>query len=244
MLIVGLTGGIATGKSTASQAFRARGVPVIDADVIAHQIMEPGEVSYNLILQQFGEDVLQKDTKAIDRGKLGSIVFNDSDKRQTLNRCTHPYVRRRILYQLLGCYLRGYPMCVLDVPLLYESGMDKMCGKVVVVSCTGERQIVRLMDRNGFSREEAEARVKSQMPIEEKERRAARVLDNNKGLTELERQVDDLVEKWTPSLFRTWGALLAPVGIVVSLPFARLSTLGFGTLCTCAAWIAGSLFIN
>ncbi|KAJ2063553.1 Dephospho-CoA kinase [Coemansia sp. S146] len=244
MLIVGLTGGIATGKSTASQVFKARGVPVIDADVIAHQIMEPGEVSYNLILQQFGDDVLQKDSKAIDRGKLGGIVFNDSDKRQALNRCTHPYVRRRILYQLLGCYLRGYPMCVLDVPLLYESGMDRMCGKVVVVSCTGDRQIVRLMDRNGFSKEEAEARVKSQMPIEEKERRAARVLDNNEGLAELERQVDDLVAKWTPSLFRTWGALLAPVGIVASLPFARLSTLGFGTLCTCAAWIAGSLFIS
>ncbi|KAJ2794993.1 Dephospho-CoA kinase [Coemansia furcata] len=206
--------------------------------------MEPGEVSYNLILQQFGDDVLQKDSRAIDRGKLGSIVFNDSEKRQALNRCTHPYVRRRILYQLLGCYLKGYPMCVLDVPLLYESGMDRMCGKVVVVSCTGDRQTTRLMDRNGFSREEAEARIKSQMPIEEKERRAARVLDNNGGLAELEWQIDDLVEKWAPSLLRTWGALLAPVGIIASLPFARLSTLGLGTLCTCAAWVAGSLFIG
>ncbi|KAJ2892942.1 Dephospho-CoA kinase [Coemansia aciculifera] len=242
MLIVGLTGGIATGKSTVSQTLRARGVPVIDADVIAHQVMEPGEVSYNLILEKFGPEVLKDDSKVIDRAKLGTIVFNDPEKRQVLNRCTHPYVRRRILYQLLGCYVRGHPMCVLDVPLLYESGMDKMCGKVVVVSCSSDRQIARLMDRNGFSREEAESRIKSQMPLDDKERRATRVLDNNGGLAELETQVNDLVAKWTPSLFRTFGALLAPVGIIASLPFARLSVLGFGTLCTCAAWAIGSLF--
>ncbi|KAJ2494213.1 Dephospho-CoA kinase [Coemansia sp. RSA 2052] len=244
MLIVGLTGGIATGKSTVSQALKARGVPVIDADVIAHQIMEPGEVSYNLILKQFGHAVLQTDSKAIDRAKLGSIIFNDPLKRQALNQCTHPYVRRRILYQLLGCYVRGYAMCVLDVPLLYESGMDRMCGKVVVVSCSGDRQIARLMDRNGFSKEEAESRIKSQMSLEDKERRATGVLDNNGGLAELEAQVDDLVARWTPSLFRTFGALLAPVGIVASLPFARLSALGLGTLCTCAAWVVGSFFVG
>ncbi|KAJ1770654.1 Dephospho-CoA kinase [Coemansia sp. RSA 1813] len=242
MLIVGLTGGIATGKSTASRAFQAQGVPVIDADVIAHQIMEPGEVSYKLVVKHFGVDILQEDTKAIDRAKLGGIIFNNPDKRQLLNKCTHPYVRRRIAYAVFKYYIQGYAMCVLDIPLLFESGLDKMCGKVAVISCTSERQLARLVSRNGFSREEAETRIKSQMPMGEKEKRATRVVGNDGSIEEMEDQIRRLVADWKPSVIRTVGALVAPVGLVVSLPFARTSMLGMGTLCACAAWIVGSIF--
>ncbi|KAJ2663999.1 Dephospho-CoA kinase [Coemansia sp. RSA 1200] len=242
MLIVGLTGGIATGKSTTSRALKAQGVPVVDADIIAHQIMEPGEVSYKLVMKHFGAGVLQEGSQAIDRAKLGGIIFNDPDKRQLLNKCTHPYVRRRIAYAVFKYYIQGYAMCVLDIPLLFESGLDRLCGKVAVVSCSPEQQMVRLISRNGFSLEEAEARIKSQMPMNEKEKRATMVLDNNGSIEELENSVRDLVNGWKPSLVRTVGALVAPVGLLVSLPFARTSMCGLGTLCACAAWIVGSIF--
>ncbi|KAJ1784301.1 Dephospho-CoA kinase [Coemansia sp. RSA 2399] len=241
MLIVGLTGGIATGKSTASRGFKAHGVPVIDADVIAHQIMEPGAVSYKLVVKHFGVDILQEGTKAIDRAKLGNIIFNDPAKRQLLNSCTHPYVRRRIAYAVFKYYIQGYAMCVLDIPLLFESGLDRFCGKVAVVSCTSERQLARLVSRNGFSREEAETRIKSQMPMNEKEKRATRVIGNNGSVEEMEDQIRRLVADWKPSVVRTIGTLVAPVGLVVSLPFVRTSMLGLGTLCACAAWIIGSV---
>lgn len=243
MLIVGLTGGIATGKSTASQEFQQLGIPVIDADTVAHDIMRPGQTSFSLIVRNFGADILDKATGAIDRNKLGQIIFNDSGKRQLLNQCTHPYVRRRILWQLLRHYVRGHGICVLDVPLLFESGMDRMCGKVAVVTCTEARQIERLMERNAFNRDEAVARVRAQMSMEEKTKRAHRVLDNNGSVEETQRQVQELVKDWTPSRARTLVSMAAPVGIAVSLPFALNSSVwGLGTLCTCVAWVVGSFF--
>ncbi|KAJ2784219.1 Dephospho-CoA kinase [Coemansia javaensis] len=243
MLIIGLTGGIATGKSTAGRVFEARGVPVVDADAIAHKVLEPGGVSYRLVVQHFGAAILQAGSLAIDRAKLGGIIFNDSEKRQLLNRCTHPYVRRRILGEVLKCYVRGHAVCVVDVPLLFESGLDAICGKTAVVACSDEQQIARLLARsNGaLTRQEAEARIASQMPLKDKMRRASRVLDNSGAVADLERQIHALLDDWTPSLLRTLAALLAPVGIVVSLPFARSSAYGLGALCACTAWALGSL---
>ncbi|KAJ2773344.1 Dephospho-CoA kinase [Coemansia nantahalensis] len=241
MLVIGLTGGIATGKSTASRAFRAQGVPVVDADEIAHKILEPGEVSYRLVLKHFGDEVLQAGSDAIDRGKLGGLIFNDSKKRQLLNRCTHPYVRRRIVGELLRHFVRGHAVCVVDVPLLFESGLHRFCGKTLVVSCSDEQQIARLVARNGFSRQEAEARAAAQMPLADKERRATRVLDNSGSPDSLAEQVREVLAEWTPSPLRTLGTLLAPVGLVASLPFVRSSVLGLGALCVCTAWVAGSI---
>ncbi|KAJ2717202.1 Dephospho-CoA kinase cab5 [Coemansia spiralis] len=241
MLVIGLTGGIATGKSTASRAFRAQGVPVVDADEIAHKILEPGEVSYRLVLKHFGDEVLQPGSDAIDRGKLGSLIFNDAKKRQLLNRCTHPYVRRRILAQLFRYFVCGHAVCVVDVPLLFESGLERFCAKTLVVSCSGDQQIDRLMARNSFTRLEAETRAASQMPLADKERRATRVLDNSGPADKLEEQVRDVLADWTPSPLRTFGALLAPVGLVASLPFVQSSVFGLGALCVCTAWITGTI---
>ncbi|KAJ2613831.1 Dephospho-CoA kinase [Coemansia sp. RSA 1365] len=241
MLVIGLTGGIATGKSTASKAFRAQGVSVIDADAIAHELMEPGQVSHRLVVEHFGTQVLGEDKRTIDRAQLGRLIFNDAKQRQVLNRCTHPYIRRRILWRVFQCYLRGHAICVVDVPLLFEAGLDRMCARTLVVSCTDKQQIARLMERNGLSRPEADARVAAQMPMAEKLRRATRVLDNSVSIAELNAQVRTVLQDWTPSALRTFGALLAPAGILVSLPFVRTSTLGFGTFCACAAWIAATL---
>ncbi|KAJ2786569.1 Dephospho-CoA kinase [Coemansia interrupta] len=220
MLIVGLTGGIATGKSTASRALQASGVPVIDADVVAHQVMQPGEASYKLVVKHFGTSILQSPNGPIDRAKLGAVIFNDSEKRELLNRCTHPFVRRRILWQLFCTYARGHAVCVLDVPLLYEAGMHRLCGRVVVVGCAREVQVERLMERNGLGREEAVARVDAQMPVEQKAKRADAVVMNEGSVEDMQEEVCRVVRAWSPAPWRVAGALLAPV-------------IGLGALC---AW--------
>ncbi|KAJ1840320.1 Dephospho-CoA kinase, partial [Coemansia sp. RSA 2703] len=168
----------------------------------------------------FGTSILQTPGGAIDRAKLGAVIFNDSEKRQLLNRCTHPFVRRRILWQLFCNYARGHAVCVLDVPLLYEAGMHRMCAKVVVVACAREVQVERLMERNGLSREEAVARVDAQMPVEDKAKRADAVVNNEGSMEEMQEEVCRVVRAWHPAPWRVAGALLAPV-------------IGLGALC---AW--------
>ncbi|KAJ1820517.1 Dephospho-CoA kinase [Coemansia sp. RSA 2599] len=226
MLIVGLTGGIATGKSTASKALQSLEIPVIDADVIAREVLEPGEVSYKLVVKHFGTNILQQPNGAIDRAKLGEVIFNDTKKRQLLNSCTHPYIRRRMYWLLFRYYITGHAVCIMDVPLLFESGLDRFCGKVIVVSCEPETQVSRLMQRNGLSREEAEARIGAQMPMAEKERRATCVVDNNRSVEEMQREVCRIAREWKPAPWRVAGALLAPV-------------IGLGALC---AWAASKLW--
>ncbi|KAJ2308908.1 Dephospho-CoA kinase [Coemansia sp. RSA 2705] len=239
MLVIGLTGGIATGKSTASREFQAQGVPVIDADKIARQVLEPGETSYTLVVKNFGSTVLDS-SQRIDRAKLAAQIFKDGEKRQLLNSCTHPYIRRKILLELLSLYVRGHAICVLDVPLLFESGLDRVCARTLVVSCEGGQQIARLCQRDALSEEAAKARVAAQMPMAEKERRATRVLDNYGSQEVLCEQVRDVVQKWRPGMLRTWAALAAPVGAAAGLVFVR-SPWGLGALCTCSLWMLSSL---
>ena len=130
--VVGLTGGIATGKSTVSNLLRARGVPLVDADLIARQVVEPGTPALAKIQAYFGDGVIQPDG-TLDRKKLGTIIFNDEEKRRKLNGIVHPAVRSAMLWQVLGYWVRGNKYCVLDVPLLIEGSLWKMVGKVVVV---------------------------------------------------------------------------------------------------------------
>ena len=130
--VVGLTGGIATGKSTVSNLLRARGVPLIDADLIARQVVEPGTPAIAKIQAYFGDGVIQPDG-TLDRKKLGMIIFNDEEKRRKLNGIVHPAVRSAMLWEVLGYWIRGNKYCVLDVPLLIEGSLYKMVGKVVVV---------------------------------------------------------------------------------------------------------------
>lgn len=130
--VVGLTGGIATGKSTVSNLLRARGVPLVDADLIARQVVEPGTPALAKIQAYFGDGVIQPDG-TLDRKKLGTIIFNDEEKRRRLNGIVHPAVRSAMLWEVLGYWIRGNKYCVLDVPLLIEGSLWKMVGKVVVV---------------------------------------------------------------------------------------------------------------
>lgn len=133
--VVGLTGGIASGKSTVSKLLRDKhNIPIIDADVLAREVVEPGKPAYHKIIRQFGHDIILNDgTGKLDRKKLGDIVFADHDKRQVLNGIVHPAVRKAMLAAVVKCWLHGERVCIVDVPLLIETGLWRYCGYVVVI---------------------------------------------------------------------------------------------------------------
>ncbi|BAU29511.1 dephospho-CoA kinase [Aneurinibacillus soli] len=191
---IGLTGSIACGKSTVSRMLAERGARIVDADVIARDVVRPGEAAWSLIIDYFGQDILLPD-RQIDRIKLGQIVFADEEARRVLNGIVHPAVRSRMRELAEEADREGIRLIVLDIPLLYESKLEYMVERVVVVSCTEEQQLARLIARNGFSEEDAQGRIASQMPIAEKVARAHDVIDNSGTLTETERQVNELVER-------------------------------------------------
>jgi dephospho-CoA kinase len=188
--VVGLTGGIASGKSTVADLLRARGAKVIDADVVAREIVEPGEDAYNEIVAEWGPEVLGPDG-ALDRARLGAIIFSDAEARLKLNAMTHPRVRRRMLEQAEALRQEPAPppVAVLDIPLLFENGLEALVEETWLVYLDPTHQLERLMRRNGFSREEAEQRIAAQLPLSEKARRATRLIDNNGDLARLGAEV-------------------------------------------------------
>ncbi|KAI0780541.1 CoaE-domain-containing protein [Trametes elegans] len=203
MLVVGLTGGIATGKSTVSSLLRAHGLPIVDADVLARKVVEPGTPALAAIARAFGPGVLRADG-TLDRAALGALVFADEGKRRVLNAIVHPAVRREMVWSVLRCWWRGERVCVLDVPLLIEGGLWKWVGKVVVVYCSAEIQLQRLMKRDSSSREDASSRLNAQLPIAEKVKYADVVVDNSGSLQDLERQVDQLVQRLLKEAGWSW----------------------------------------
>lgn len=184
MKIIGLTGGIASGKSTVSRALRELGAIIIDADEVAHAIIEPGKPAWKDIVEHFGLGVLNPD-QTIDREKLGAIVFNDPEKLQVLNQITHPRVGEQ--FKQIITTLRAEKsdaVLFMEVPLLYETHMERICDEVWVVWVDEETQIQRLMKRDGLSREDALKRIDAQMSLDEKARRADFVIDNRYSIEE------------------------------------------------------------
>jgi dephospho-CoA kinase len=221
MLVVGLTGGIATGKSTVSGLLRKKHIPIIDADVIARQVVEPGQPAYLAILEAFASDTpdLFLEDKTLNRPALGRRIFGDDAARNTLNSITHPAVRKAMMYETLRAYIRGAPLCILDVPLLFEGGLDAFCGINVCVACSDTEQRRRLQLRDThLLKEDAEARIKSQMSMQEKRTRADYVIDNEGTLQDLERNVDALLEQirpWQVVSLLEW--LVPPFGLTMGI---------------------------
>ena len=179
MLVVGLTGGIATGKSTVSDMLRNAGATIIDADEIARLVVQRDKPAYQQIVDAFGRDVLLPDGD-IDRQKLGAIVFHDSAKKEALNRIVHPRVIAEIEERLQRIETaRPQTIAILDVPLLIEARMHENLTDIIVVYAPEEVQLRRLMTRNRFSREEALARIRAQMSIETKKKFATILIDNS-----------------------------------------------------------------
>jgi dephospho-CoA kinase len=191
MLIAGLTGSIATGKSTVSAILKDLGAFIIDADKIARDVVAPGMRAWDEIVRVFGKDVLQK-TGEIDRENLARIVFNDAVMRGKLEEIIHPEVMRVIDEEIRSIKTHSSgAVVVLDVPLLIEVGMHERMDEVIVVYCSEDMQITRLMRRDNISREEALTKVRAQMPIEEKRRLATLLIDNSETVDETRKQVEE-----------------------------------------------------
>ena len=194
-LVIGLTGGIASGKSTVSNMLKEMAISVIDADVEARLAVEKGEPAYQQILSEFGDEIVLP-SGDIDRQKLGSIIFHNAEKRQLLNGIVHPEVRNRMNNQVEAARARREQVIVLDIPLLFESKLTHMVEKTILVYVDRYIQLKRLMERNNLSLEEAEARIKSQMPLSDKVPLADAVINNNGTITESKKQLIEILMGW------------------------------------------------
>lgn len=192
MKVIGLTGGIASGKSTVASYLKELGAYVIDADKIARDIVQPGGPAYVEIVQEFGKDILDPD-RNIDRKKLGGIIFRNLEDREKLNGIMHPKIYR-LMEKQIESIKKADPkgIIVLDVPLLIETGMTKMADEVWLAWLPEELQKARLMERDGFTEEEAEKRIKSQMPLNKKRKFAHRIIDTSGLLKDTRRQVNSI----------------------------------------------------
>ena len=194
MKIVGLTGGISSGKSTVSSYLKQLKIPVIDADEVARKVVEPNSQGAREIRKTFGSDVFEEDG-SLNRQKLGALIFSNAENRQKLDDLLQPLIKIMILDEIEEYRQKGENMIVLDLPLLFEKHYEKLCEEIIVVYIPKELQLERLMRRNQYTKQEALSRIDSQLSIEEKRKRATVLLDNQGTIQQLYQQVEQwLVE--------------------------------------------------
>ncbi|TKD56741.1 dephospho-CoA kinase [Bacillus sp. S2(2019)] len=194
-LVIGLTGGIASGKSTVSQMIKEKSIRVVDADIIAKEAVSKGSAALHQIVQTFGEEVLLPNGE-LNRQQLGAIIFSDEEKRKKLNAIVHPEVRKEMLKQRDEGVSNQETFVVLDIPLLFESKLEGLVDRIIVVYTTPDLQLSRLMNRNDLSEEEALKRIHSQQPLEEKCQKADRVIENTKDLAFIRKQLENILNEW------------------------------------------------
>ena len=194
MKIVGLTGGISSGKSTVSSYLKQLKIPVIDADEVARKVVEPNSQGAREIRKTFGSDVFEEDG-SLNRQKLGALIFSNAENRQKLDDLLQPLIKIMILDEIEEYRQKGETMIVLDLPLLFEKHYEKLCEEIIVVYVPRELQLERLMKRNQYTKQEALSRIDSQLSIEEKRKRATILFDNQGTIQQLYHQVEQwLVE--------------------------------------------------
>jgi dephospho-CoA kinase len=191
--VVGLTGGIASGKSTFAEALRARGVPVVDADALARAAVAPGTPALGELARLFGPGVLAPDG-SLDRKRMAALVFGDAEARRRLEAVTHPAVRRAMAEETARLAAAGHDLAFYDAPLLFEVGLDAVLDAVVVVWAPRDEQRARAVARGGLSPEEADARLAAQLPLDEKARRADFVVANDGAPEALDGKAERLLE--------------------------------------------------
>ncbi|BCB05095.1 dephospho-CoA kinase [Bacillus sp. KH172YL63] len=194
--IIGLTGGIASGKSTVSAMLNEKGYTIIDADLAARMVVEVDQPAYLAIVEEFGDGILHPNDSTINREKLGQIIFNSEEKRKVLNGIVHPAVRQMMLQHKDEAVAAGKQTIFMDIPLLFESELTWMVERTLVVYVNEETQLARLMERNHFSKEDASARIASQFPLKEKVNLADAVIDNNGSLHDTKEQLEALIVEW------------------------------------------------
>ncbi len=194
MRVLGLTGGIATGKSAVARVFERLGATVIDSDIIAREVVAPGQPALAEIRTAFGPGVLQSDG-TLNRPVLAQRIFSDPEARATLNRITHPRIGERMREEIAAARARGVSVLVAVIPLLLENNRRDLVDCVIVVAVDAATQEARLIQRDGLSRPEARSRMATQMPIAEKVKRADYVIDNAGDLASTEARVDALWQR-------------------------------------------------
>ena len=191
MFKIGLTGGIASGKSTVLIYFKDKGIPYIDADIVAREVVEPGAKRLEAIVAIFGTDVLHDDG-TLNREALGAIIFHNEKKRQQLNGCLKEHIQNRIMELTAHYEALHTPVLLYDIPLLIEGEWYTIMDEVWLVYVNESTQIERLMNRNGFTKEDALARIKSQMRLDDKRPYADVIIDNNGTPLDLKEQLDTI----------------------------------------------------
>jgi len=196
-LIIGLTGGIVGGKSTAASMFKDLGVKIVDVDKIGHSVILPHRPAWKKIIRLFGKDFLRNDL-TIDRRKLGKIVFTNQTFLKKLNEITHPEIIKLIKKEINLARNKTYnqeKILIIDAALIYEAKMDRLMDKTIVVYINEDEQVKRLIRRNNLSKEEALQRIKSQIPMKEKVKMADYVIDNSSSLGKTKKQVEKIWEE-------------------------------------------------
>ena len=194
MKLVGLTGGIASGKSTVAKILESLGAAIIDADALSREVVEPDQDAWKDIVASFGADVLQAD-RTLDRTKLRTTIFNNPEARKKLESIIHPRVRALAEKRISERAAAGYAVIVYEVPLLFEGNLHEWLRPVILVSCDIGTQRSRLQKRDRLASAQAQKHIDAQMSLEEKRRLADYVIENNGSLEDLERQVRAVLEK-------------------------------------------------
>lgn len=194
-LIIGLTGSIASGKSTISEMLKEKGYPIVDADKIARLVVEPGTPSIQAIQKTFGREVLHEDG-SLNREVLGRRIFGNEEERNKLNAIMHPAIRAEMMKQKETHLANGENTVVMDIPLLFESKLESFVDQIIVVSVHPDIQKKRLLGRNQLTVEEAENRIGSQLPMAIKEAAADAIIDNNGTVESSKDQLESILRKW------------------------------------------------
>lgn len=194
MYLIGITGGIASGKSTVSNLIKKKGFTVVDADKVSREVLKKNSKAFVECVNQFGSFILNQDGD-IDREKLGEIIFNDPLKRKKLNAIMHSRIRVMLLKEVICCFCRNEKIVFIDIPLLIESKLAFLFRELIVVFVDKEVQLKRLMTRNSFTKAQAESRINSQMDLSKKLKFATRVIDNNGTIDSTTAQLNDFLNK-------------------------------------------------
>jgi len=195
MKVYGLTGGIATGKSTVEGVLRDLGIPTFDADEYARKVVEPGQPAYHEIVGAFGDGVLAPDG-TLDRKALGQVVYGDPAKRRRLERITHPRIMGTIFDEVAELGRAGEPIAVVSAALLFEAGYHDDFDGVLVVTCTAAEQLRRIIERDGFTEEQARQRIEAQMPLGDKAALADWLIDTSGDREQTAERIEALVRRW------------------------------------------------
>lgn len=194
MKLVGLTGGIASGKSTVAKILQSLGAAIVNADDLAREVVEPGHEAWKEIVASFGADILQSD-QTLDRQKLRTLIFNQPEARKRLESIIHPRVRALAEERIRQYAAAGYPVVIYEVPLLFEGNLQEWLRPVILVACDVETQTARLQKRDHLTAADAEKHIAAQMSLNDKRRLAEYVIENNGSLEDLERQTRQILEE-------------------------------------------------